>query len=47
LLENAGHTLLCLPQYSPDLNPIEKTFGALKTNWKNAPNDMPLDKLFV
>lgn len=47
LLEEHGHKLLCLPKYSPDFNPIEQTFGAMKTNWKNAPNDMPLDKLFV
>ncbi|MCB9963418.1 MAG: IS630 family transposase [Rhodospirillales bacterium] len=43
LLEEHGHKLLCLPKYSPDLNPIEQTFGAMKINWKNAPNNAQLD----
>ena len=30
LLEKAGHTLLCLPPYSPDLNPIEQSFAVIK-----------------
>ncbi|MDR9900618.1 IS630 family transposase [Aetokthonos hydrillicola Thurmond2011] len=30
LLENKGHTLLPLPTYSPDLNPIEQSFAILK-----------------
>jgi transposase len=30
LLEKHGHVLLPLPPYSPDFNPIEKTFGLLK-----------------
>ena len=30
LLENKGHTLLPLPKYSPDLNPIEQSFAILK-----------------
>lgn len=30
LLKAHGHTLLPLPTYSPDLNPIEKTFGLIK-----------------
>lgn len=29
-LEEKGHTLMPLPPYSPDLNPIEKTFGLIK-----------------
>ncbi|MGH1399581.1 MAG: transposase [Alphaproteobacteria bacterium] len=45
LLETHGHKLLCLPKYSPDLNPIEQTFGAIKTNWKNATQDTPLDHI--
>lgn len=28
IIANAGHTLLYLPPYSPDLNPIEKKMGA-------------------
>ncbi|MBS0183388.1 MAG: transposase [Nitrospira sp.] len=30
LIERTGTTLLCLPSYSPDLNPIEHDFAALK-----------------
>lgn len=30
ILEQHGHVLLPLPPYSPDFNPIEKTFGTLK-----------------
>ena len=30
-LERAGHTLLYLPPYSPDLNPIEKKWAQAKT----------------
>lgn len=30
LIENTGATLLFLPPYSPDLNPIEKSFANLK-----------------
>jgi transposase len=29
-LEDAGHTLLYLPPYSPDLNPIEKKWAQAK-----------------
>ncbi len=47
LLEEKGHKLLCLPKYSPDFNPIEQTFGALKINWKNTQNGTPIDMLFV
>lgn len=47
LLESNGHKLLCLPKYSPDLNPIENTFGAIKTNWMNLENFIELDTLFM
>ena len=30
LIEAAGHTLLYLPPYSPDLNPIEQRWAQLK-----------------
>ena len=30
ILEDNGHTLLPLPKYSPDLNPIEKAFANIK-----------------
>jgi len=45
MLEEQGHKLLCLPKYSPDLNPIEQTFGAMKTNWKNAGQNTTLDAI--
>ncbi|WP_245934290.1 IS630 family transposase [Bergeriella denitrificans] len=30
VIENAGHIVLWLPPYSPDLNPIEKTWAWIK-----------------
>ena len=30
MLEDSGHTLLYLPPYSPDLNPIEKKWAQAK-----------------
>jgi Transposase and inactivated derivatives len=45
LLEEKEHQLLCLPKYSPDFNPIEQTFGAIKTNWKNATQNISIDQL--
>ena len=34
-LEDAGHTLLYLPPYSPDLNPIEKKWAQAKATRRN------------
>ena len=45
MLEEQGHKLLCLPKYSPDFNPIEQTFSAMKTNWKNAQPNTTLDTI--
>ncbi|KQN10212.1 transposase [Sphingobium sp. Leaf26] len=36
LIEAAGATLLFLPPYSPDFNPIEKAFSKLKTMLRKA-----------
>jgi transposase len=36
LIEAAGATLLFLPPYSPDLNPIEKAFARLKAMLRKA-----------
>lgn len=47
LLEKQGHTLLPLPKYSPDFNPIEQTFGVLKKRWQFSPKNVPLDSLFM
>jgi len=30
VIENAGHTALFLPPYSPDLNPIEQKWAQMK-----------------
>lgn len=35
LLEKHGHTIIFLPPYSPDLNPIEKLWGTLKQNLRS------------
>ena len=34
LIEKAGCTLLYLPPYSPDFNPIENQWGSLKTRYR-------------
>ena len=36
LIEAAGATLLFLPPYSPDFNPIEKAFSKLKAHLRKA-----------
>lgn len=45
MLAEYGHKLLCLPKYSPDLNPIENTFAAIKINWKNAQHNTSIDSI--
>lgn len=45
LIERAGHTLLFLPPYSPDFNPIEQDFATLKKRRQFAPPDTPLDAI--
>lgn len=45
LLEEAGCHLLFLPPYSPDFNPIEKTFGSLKKKRPLMPAGTTLDDL--
>jgi transposase len=44
LIENTGATLLFLPPYSPDLNPIEHDFANLK-NLRAINENIPLDDL--
>jgi hypothetical protein len=46
LFEDHGHILLPLPPYSPDFNPIEKTFGAMKKLRKSLPEGAVIDDLF-
>lgn len=44
LIQNTGAELLFLPPYSPDLNPIENSFGTIKKNRSNYPN-IPLEQI--
>ena len=46
ILEEEGHTLLCLPKYSPDLSNIEPSFGTLKKRRQFLPKGTPIDALF-
>ncbi len=43
LVEEAGHTLLFLPPYSPDFNPIEKDFAIMKRRRQFLPSDSTID----
>ena len=47
MLEKQGHVLLPLPPYSPDFNPIEKSFGVLKRKREVASNEISIDKLIL
>ena len=43
LIDQAGHTLLFLPPYSPDFNPIEKDFAINKRRRQFLPEDYTID----
>ncbi len=45
ILESHGHAFLPLPPYSPDFNPIEKTFGSLKKRRDFAPTGTSVDEI--
>lgn len=45
ILEDSGHTLLYLPPYSPDLNPIEKKWAQAKQIRKTT--NCSIDDLFI
>ncbi|BAG04269.1 transposase [Microcystis aeruginosa NIES-843] len=45
LVEEAGHQVVFLPKYSPDLNDIEHDFSALKRARMYAPVGTPLDEI--
>ena len=45
ILEKHGHAFLPLPPYSPDFNPIEKTFGVLKRKRDAAPEGTSVDQI--
>lgn len=47
ILAKSYHYLVPLPPYSPDLNPIEKTFGALKKRRQGMPQDTTIDQLIL
>ena len=43
----AYHMVIPLPPYSPDFNPIEKTFGAMKKRRKSLPTETTIDQLIL
>ena len=45
VLEKHGHVLLPLPPYSPDMNPIEETFGGLKRRRDYAPAATTIEQI--
>ena len=45
LVEEAGHEIVFLPKYSPDLNDIEHDFSALKRNRMYEGNNKSLDEI--
>jgi transposase len=45
LVEEAGHQVVFLPKYSPDLNDIEHDFSALKRARMYAPLGTPIDEI--
>ena len=47
ILEKEGHYLLPLPPYSPDLNPIENTFGGMKKRRKGLHKNTTIDELVM
>ena len=47
LLKNNGHALLPLPPYSPDLNPIEGSFGGMKKRREGMPIQTTVEELIM
>jgi hypothetical protein len=47
LVESAGCSLMFLPAYSPDLNPIEKIWAALKKQLQRGLNDAKDKSTFI
>lgn len=47
LLKKHGHALLPLPPYSPDLNPIEGTFGGMKKRREGLPVTTTIEELVM
>lgn len=47
LLKKHGHALLPLPPYSPDFNPIEQSFGAMKKRREGMPAGTTVEELIM
>ena len=47
LLKKYGHALLPLPPYSPDFNPIEQSFGAIKKRREGMPINSNVEDLIM
>ena len=47
LLKKHGHALLPLPPYSPDFNPIEQSFGAMKKRREGMPLETTVENLIM
>ncbi len=47
LLKKHGHALLPLPPYSPDFNPIEQSFGAMKKRREGMPIETTVEELVM
>ena len=47
LLKKHGHTMLPLPPYSPDFNPIEQSFGAMKKRREGMPIETTVEDLVI
>ena len=45
IIEHAGHSLLFLPPYSPDFNPIEQDFAIMKRRRQFLPADTTIDEV--
>lgn len=43
IIHDSGNSLLYLPAYSPDLNPIEQDFAIIKKRWQYAPKNTTVD----
>ncbi|MCK4945088.1 MAG: IS630 family transposase [Alphaproteobacteria bacterium] len=47
LLKKHGHAMLPLPTYSPDFNPIEQSFGAMKKRREGMPIETTVEELVM
>ncbi len=47
MVKKHGHILLPLPKYSPDFNPIEQSFGAMKKRRQGMPIETTVEELVL